>query len=221
MRRIALGAWALIAATFAGAADLRPLANGDSIVGMGVYTGQAADGSLTFSKIGEVAYTLAIDAAGLRRYVDRNGSPFWIYDRNFRRMLFQGRELPPEEQFELLPPEGKIEPGMRWEVPLHQTRAVCGMAEARFTAVATRGPEVTLVVNATPMSVPTVRIDYEAVLRCGQRDSFLRTMDVLFSPALHEIVHMNTVNYDGVERGPLKLGDQGRGWRLQSISMAP
>jgi hypothetical protein len=45
-------------------------------------------------------------------------------------------------------------------------------------------------------------------------------MEVLFSPELYEIIHTTTVNYDGLARGPLNLGDQGRAWRLTSIGLA-
>jgi len=217
MRRLALAAGAFIASAVADGADLAPLASGDSITGFGVYTGQR-DGALTYSKIGEVTYRLSIDANGNRHYLDRNGSAYWIYDREFVRVLFQGRELPPEQFVAFLPPGGKVAPGLKWDVPVHQTRAVCGFAEARFKASSEKGSDLTIDVNGKATNVPTVRITYEAPLRCGERPAFLRTMELVFSPELYEILQSNTVNYDGLERGPLQLGDQGRGWRVLAIT---
>jgi hypothetical protein len=217
MRGIALAACALLFPALASGADLRPLANSDSITGEGFYVGQA-DGRLTFSRNSEVTYKLVIDAAGDRHYVDRHGSTYWIYDRRFKRRWFQGRELSPEQHIEFLPPDGKVEAGMAWDVPVHQTRAVCGFAEARFRAVASKGPDIEVIMDGKETPVPTIRIVYEAPLRCGESPPFLRTMEHLFSPELYEIIHSTTVNYDGLERGPLKLGDQGRAWRVTSIA---
>jgi len=218
MKSTLLAACVLIASPCATGSELKPVANGDSITGIGVYTGQGQDGSLTYSRIGEVTYKVVIDIDGNRRYVDRGGSPYWIFDRHFTRLLFRGVDLAADQRFALLPPGGNVAPGMRWEVPVHQTRTLCGFAEARYKAVAEKGPDLPLLVDGKEVKVPTVRILYETPLRCEGRPPWLRMEETIFSPELYEIVQSSTVNYDGLDRGPLQLGDPGRGWRLQSTT---
>src|SRR5436190_19350995 len=121
MRRLTHAVCLLIASTFASGVELRPLANGDSIAGVAFYVSQQ-DGALTYSKNSEATYKLSIDANGNRHYMDHHGSTYWIYDRHFTRVLFQGRDLPPEQFLAFLPLDGKVEPEMRWDVPVHQTR---------------------------------------------------------------------------------------------------
>ena len=196
-------------------ADLSPLRDGALLTGTGVYPNKAPGDPLGFTRDQEATFKLSIDAQGNRTY-SRN-SPYWVYDRNFTRLVFRGVTLDPDARWPMLPPGGTVTPGMEWEVPVHRAATLCGPVEARYKARAEKGPELAIDLDGARASVPTIRIVHEAVLQCEARDPWISTTQVLFSPALHEILDLTTVNYDGPARDKLLMRDPGRGWRVHTV----
>ena len=213
----------LLACSLASAQPLRPLANGDSVIGVGLVHSQAPGAPVTFTPM-PVEYTLTVttDSAGTRTYIRRGEStPYWVYDRDFTRLVFRGLEVAADERFRLLPPGGKLAAGMAWEVDAHKVNLQsCGDSMLRYRAVSEKGPDVILRIDGREEKVATIRVKYESGVKCEGREPFLRTHELIYSPALHEIVQSVSTNYDGPSVGAMQLGTQGFGWRLLGVTRA-
>ena len=196
-------------------AGLAPLGDGASLAGTGVYPRKVAGEPLGFTRDQEATFKLSIDAQGNRTY--SRSSPYWVYDRNFTRLVFRGVSLDPDARWPMLPPDGNVAPGMQWDVPLQRAATLCGPVDARYKARAETGPDLPISVDGAHVNVPTIRVVHEATLRCGTKDPWVTTTQILYSPELHEILDLTTVNYDGPSRDTLLLGDPGRGWRVHTI----
>ena len=218
--RILVVAWLLAAFGMASAETIRPLTTGDTVIGVGLVHSQVAGGPVTFTQVGQgFTFRLAIDARGTRTYTrGTDVAPYWVYDRDFSRLVITGMDMPADSRFRLLPPGGELAEGMTWDVQPHKmTLLSCGETELRFKASAEKGPEVTLLIDGREDKVATLRVRYESPVRCEGRSPFLRTHELIFAPALHEIVQSVSINYEGLVVGPMQLGTQIRGWRLTGV----
>jgi len=214
---LAMGAAGLYLAAAHG--QLAPVADGDILTGIGVFPARDAGGPITYTRQQEVSFTVHIDAEGVRRYV-RAGSPYWIYDRDFTRIVIAGVDLGQEGLWPLLPPGGKVAPGIAWDVPALQTRTLCGFVPARYKATAEKGPDLPITIDGTDLQVPTIRIVHESALRCTGGEPWLGTFEMLYSPDLHEMLQGTTINFEGTRSDPLLMRDPGRGFHVQSIRRA-
>ena len=220
--RVLLVAWLFAAFSIASAEAIRPLITGDTVIGVGLVHSQTPGGPVTFTQVGQgFTFRLAIDADGTRTYIrGTDVAPYWVYDRDFSRLVISGRDIPVDFRFRLLPPGGELSEGMTWNVEPHKMNLPsCGDTELQFKASAAKGPELTLLIDGREEKVATLRVWYESPVKCEGRAPFLRTHELIFAPALHEIVQSVSINYEGLVAGPMQLGTQIRGWRLTGVLM--
>jgi hypothetical protein len=129
--------------------------------------------------------------------------------------MWANKQIAADHQFVRLPPDGKLEPGMTWAVPSGKINIDCAKeVPLNYKAISENGPVANLVIDGRDTEVATIHIYYEAWIENCEAGSWKKTIDVLYAPALNEIISSKSLNY---VKSSINFIDGGGGWAITAI----
>ena len=197
MKAAALATLLLIASTAFG--QIHPVQTGDTLTYEVIKPEQSNNQPVVFTKRDrDLVLKLTIEGNGDRRYDFPSGKNYSITDQTFTRNTKRGEPINEPYQFPLFAPAKRPESGKKWDVAFRSESASYGDNLVTYQAVAEAGPEFTLFINNREARVDTVRINYNGFIRSTISSSWsgTATVQVLYAPALNEIVFYDHIAYD-------------------------
>lgn len=196
--------------------EVKLLKSGDSIT-MEFFTGQqTGSGPVAFGDAkSSSAYTIQIDENGDRKYLRPNGSVHSVTDKNFTPTMFRDKPIDKDRRIVRFPPEGNLKPGIQWEVPPFNASTSCGDAVVRYRATSDIAPDVRITIDDKPTTVKAIRIAYDGIVS-GCNSSWKRTLELLYSPDLNQLISSVEINWDRAGDGKTFMygGDK---WAITAI----
>lgn len=204
MKSIALATLIMIASTAFG--QVRPVQTGDTLTYEAIKPEQQNNQPIVFIKKPDLILKLTIEKNGDRRYDYRGGKNYSITDQDFTRHTKRGEPINGPYRFPLFTPTQKPEAGQKWDIAFRSESAGYGDNLVTYQAIARSGPEFVIFINNIETRVGTIRIDYDGYIRSTTASSWsgTATTQVLYAPALNEIVFYDHIAYDN--RGFLLSG---------------
>lgn len=187
-----------------------------------------------FRDTSESTYVLRIQPNGDRHYVHTDGSVHHGNSSRHTTLIWKGKDIPAAKQFVRLPPEGDLQPGMKWSANV-QGETSCGEMPFQYEAYSLAGPTVGILFNGEVRQIETIKIVYVASVRiCGSpgnpnpAEQWQRQQVVLFAPSLNEIVESLTFSFNWRSRIPSipeedpkqtkRFLDSAHGWKIVGIN---
>lgn len=160
--------------------------------------------TIVFEKKPDRILKVTISDNGDRSYDHRSGKNFAVRDAFATKIVSHGNPIDEAYQFRHFPLGKTPEPGQQWDVSFRRKTDSYGDNIVSYHAIAQPGPDFPILIDNREARIPTVRVDYEGVIKSTKHTwNATATITLYYAPSLGEIVFNEATS---LEKGFLMSG---------------